>query len=113
MDNKEYIINIRVSKEVYDKLKNRAKENGESLSNLVRKTLSDSWEIFDDLKKDLFGQSKKADNENIEHYLKVIVAKDILCDRCQSKISKGDQVIFGETKTGLKKYICNDCFLKN
>lgn len=111
MDNKEYIINIRVSKEVYDKLKNRAQENGESLSNLVRKTLSDSWEIFDDLKKDLFGQDKKTDKDNIEHYTKVIVAKDVFCDRCKASISKGEQVIFGETKTGIKKYICSNCFL--
>ena len=109
MDNKEYVINIRVSKGTYSKLKTKAKENGESLSNLVRKTLDDSWEIFSDLKKDIFGEDEKA-NDNITHYQKVIVAKNVVCERCNTNIPKGSQVFLGETKNGEKKYFCGNCF---
>jgi hypothetical protein len=111
-NNKEYIINIRVSKDTYNKLKDKAKENSESLSSLVRKTLDDSYEIFNDLKKDIFGDSNKNTN-NIIHYQKVIVAKDVTCDRCQAPIAKGSQVYLGETKTGTKKYFCNNCCVNN
>ncbi len=107
-DNKEYIINIRVSKDTYKKLKDKAKENSESLSSLVRKTLDDSYEIFSDLKRDIFGDEKPS--SNIVHYQKVIVAKDVKCDRCQAEITKGSQVFLGETKTGIKKYFCGNCF---
>lgn len=111
-DNKEYIINIRVSKDTYKKLKDKAKENSESLSSLVRKTLDDSYEILGDIKRDIFGEGEKPVN-NIQYYQKVIVAKDVKCDRCQAEISKGSQVFLGETKTGVKKYFCNNCFVNN
>lgn len=111
-NNKEYIINIRVSKDTYSKLKAKAKENSESLSSLVRKTLDDSYEILGDLKRDIFGDDKKPAND-ISHYQKVIIAKDVTCDRCQSNIPKGSQVFFGETKAGIKKYFCNSCFANN
>lgn len=111
-NNKEYIINIRVSKDTYNKLKEKAKENSESLSSLVRKTIDDSWEIFKDIKKDLFGDEGKG-NGSVLHYQKVIVAKDVECDRCHSPITKGTQVFLGETKSGTKKYFCSDCFMKN
>lgn len=112
MDNKEYIINIRVSKDTYNKLKSRAKDNGESLSNLVRKTINDSWEIFTDLKKDILGGDKKP-NGDITHYQKIFMAKDIICDHCNNNIPRGNQAFLGETKTGAKKYICNNCFGQN
>ncbi len=107
--NKDYILNIRVSKETYNKLKTKAKENSESLSTLVRKTLDDSWEIFSDLKSDLFGEDKKTNG--VVYYQKVILAKDGICDRCSAAIAKGDHVFLGETKSGAKKYFCNDCFV--
>ena len=112
MDNKEYIINIRVSKETYDKLKVKAKENSESLSSLVRKTLDDSYEIFSDLKKDIFGGFNKG-TDNILHYQKVIIAKDVDCQRCGAKIIKSSQAYLGETKSGAGKYFCIDCFVRS
>src|SRR5689334_8425549 len=110
-DNKEYIINIRVSKEVYNKLKNKAKENSESLSSLVRKTLDDSWEILGDIRNEFFGDAKNSNG--VLYYQKIIVAKDTNCSRCQADISKGSEAYLGETKTGSKKYFCNKCFIDN
>src|SRR3989344_1197846 len=99
-DNKDYILNIRVSKELYEKLKHKAKENSESLSDLVRKSLDDSWEIFGDLRNEIFGQKE---TDNIVYYQKVIIAKDIKCSRCNTDISKGAEMFVGETKSGGKK----------
>jgi hypothetical protein len=111
-DNKDYILNIRVSKETYEKLKAKARENSESLSTLVRKTLDDSWEILTDLKQELFGGSNK-NNGGIMYYQKIIVAKDFPCDSCHVNIPKGSQAFLGETKSGPKKYFCQSCFVEN
>ena len=109
-NNKDYILNIRVSKDTLSKLKSKAKENSQSMSDLVRKTLDDSWEIFGDLKNDILGK----ENENtrgVEYFQKVIMAKDSECSRCGAKIPKGNPAYLGETKNGSKKYFCNVCFI--
>ena len=111
-DNKDYILNIRVSKETYNKLKEKAKENSETLSTLVRKTLDDSWEILSDLKNELFNENNKANN-GVAYYQKIIAAKELACDRCKMNIPKGSQAFLGETKTGSKKYFCQNCFVEN
>lgn len=109
-DNKEYIVNIRVSKDTYNKLKNKAKENSQTLSDLIRKTLDDSYEIFSDIRKDLFGDDK---NKNgMIYYQKAILARDIHCDVCGNIVKKGTDIFIGETKNGNKKYFCNDCFIE-
>lgn len=107
-NNKDYILNIRVSKELYEKLKHKAKENSESLSDLVRKSLDDSWEIFGDLKNEIFGQKE---TDNVVYYQKVIIAKDMKCSRCDALIPKGSEMFLGETKSGSKKYFCMACFV--
>jgi len=113
MDNsKDYVLNIRVSKDTLNKLKNKAKENSQSLSDLVRKTLDDSWEIFGDLKEDLFGKDEKSAN-GVDYYQKVIVAKDVNCEKCGSPISKASEAYLGITKVGAKKYFCNSCFINS
>lgn len=111
-NNKEYIINIRVSKETYNKLKNKAKENGETLSNLVRKTLDDSREILSDLKDELFGVSSKKAN-GVDYFQRVILAKDADCFSCGCALTKGTQVYMGQAKNGAQKYFCDSCFGKN
>ncbi len=110
-NNKDYILNIRVSKETLNKLKAKAKENSQSLSGLVRKTLDDSWEIFGDLKEDIFGKDEK--NKGVEYYQKVIVAKEVECDNCGSLIQKAYEAYLGETKGGKKIYFCNACFMNS
>lgn len=111
-DNKDYIINIRVSKNTLNKLKNKAKENSQSLSDLVRKTLDDSWEIFGDFKEDLFGKNEKSVN-GVDYFQKVIVAKDTSCEKCGTAIPKATEAYLGITETGAKKYFCTLCFMNN
>jgi formamidopyrimidine-DNA glycosylase len=109
-NNKDYVLNIRVSKDTLTKLKNKAKENSQSLSDLVRKTLEDSWEIFGDLKEDLFGKGEKNAN-GVDYYQKIIVAKDVACEKCGAVIWKASEAYLGTAKTGEKKYFCNACFV--
>lgn len=111
-DSKDYVLNIRVSKDTLNKLKNKAKENSQSLSDLVRKTLDDSREIFGDFKDDLFGKGEKAAN-GVEYFQKVIVAKTVDCEKCASPIAKATEAYLGVTKTGEKKYFCNSCFINS
>ena len=110
-ENKEYIINIRVSKDVYEKLKRKARENSQTLSSLVRKTINDSYEVFKDFKREIFNGDNK--NNNILYYQKIITATETTCERCHSKISRGNETYMGETKSGFKKYFCNNCFVNN
>jgi formamidopyrimidine-DNA glycosylase len=106
---KDYIINLRVSRETYEKIRQKAKENQESVSNLIRKAIDDSAEIFSDLTDELFGRSKSGKFENVTSYHKSKAAKELKCDNCGAVIAAGAPVTVGET-TGAKKYFfCENC----
>jgi len=106
-ENKDYIINLRVSRKTYDKIKSKAKENRETISNLLRKVIDDSSEIISDLSCDVFGDGKKFND--IISYHKVFLAQDVDCSKCNQKISSGESVTVGETKTNKKYYFCLNC----
>ena len=106
-ENKDYIINIRVSRETYDKVKQKASENRESISNLVRKVIEDSSEVISDLSRDIFGKGEKF--SDIVSYHKAQLAKDIKCDRCARTIIKGEMATVGENNKGKRYYFCSEC----
>jgi hypothetical protein len=109
INNKDYIINLRVSKATYEKIKQKARENRESISNLVRKTVDDSLEIISDLSNDLRGKDKSDKFKDVISYHKVISAQELECDSCEKKIKVGETATIGET-VGVKKYFfCNYC----
>ncbi|MFA6586227.1 MAG: hypothetical protein WCS86_03665 [Candidatus Paceibacterota bacterium] len=108
-DNKDYIINLRVSRATYEKIKQKAKENRESTSNLVRKIVDDSIEIISELSDELLGKGGNNKFKNIVGYHKVKVAQELKCDKCDTIIHVGETVTVGET-TGTKKYFfCKNC----
>lgn len=94
---KDHILNIRVSKETYEKIKGMAHENSETVSNLVRKVIRDSAEIFDDV----FNVNHWSD---IKTYSTEKAACDIVCEKSGKKIKKGGTVIVGETSSGRRHY---------
>ena len=53
-DKKDYILNIRISRALYDKVTKKAYENRETTSHLLRKIIEDSAEIVGDLSEELF-----------------------------------------------------------
>src|SRR3989338_5857883 len=99
--NKDYIINLRVSRETYEKIKRKAKENSENISTLIRNAIDDSTEIISDISNDLFPNKDKF--KDIVGYHKFKVAQELECSQCQSKISKGDTATICETAKS-KKY---------
>jgi formamidopyrimidine-DNA glycosylase len=107
--NKDYIINLRVSRATYEKIKEKAKENRESISSLVRKTVDDSIEIISDLSDELLGREKKGKFKDVVSYHKVKTARQLDCDQCGAVIGIGEIATAGET-TGAKKYFfCQNC----
>jgi hypothetical protein len=107
-DNKDYVINLRVSRATYEKLKSKAAENRDTLSGFVRKAIDDSAEIISDLSNDVFGKRKK-DFGNVDSYHEVEVAKNIKCAQCGEDIPAGETATVGETKSGRKYYFCGKC----
>lgn len=109
-ENKDYIINFRVSRKTYEKIKEKAKENRESISNLARKAMEDSVEIIHDLSREIFGKGEKKEKfEDIVSFHKAQFAKDMECASCGKAITKGAVGVVGENKTGKKYYFCADC----
>lgn len=104
---KDYIINLRVSRETYDKIKEKANENRETISNLLRKVIDDSGEIISDVSEEIFG--KKQSFNDIISYHKSILAKDASCSKCKKKILKGKPATIGETRTNKKYIFCLAC----
>lgn len=106
-NNKDYIINIRVSRATYENIRQKAKENRESISNVVRKAINDSAEIISDLSNELFGKKDKF--RNVVGYHKSRAAKEIKCSGCGAAIGQGDVVTIGETEGTKKYFFCGNC----
>jgi len=108
-ENKDYIINLRVSRATYEKIKNKAKENRESISNLVRKTVDDSIEIISDISNELRGKDKNSKFKDVIGYHKIKAAQELECDQCDAKITPGDVATVGETAGAKKYFFCQNC----
>ena len=108
-ENKDYIINLRVSRATYEKVKEKARENRESISNLVRKAVDDSVEIISDLSDEIFGKDKNAKFKDVVSYHRVKTAKEIKCDKCSVLIPSGETATIGETASAKKYFFCQNC----
>jgi len=106
-ENKDYILNIRISKKTYEKVKDLAKENAQSVSHLVRKVINDGLDIASDLSEDIFGKGKK--ETNIISYYHGIAGRDIWCAKCGRKIKMGQKIVIGESTFEKKYYFCVNC----
>lgn len=104
--NKDRLLNIRISKKTYDRVKQAAEENKESVSNLVRKIISDCLEITHDISQDIFN---KTETTKIFTYYQGVTAQNIICTKCHKKIKAGNKITIGETTTGKKYYFCSKC----
>jgi len=107
--NKDFIINLRVSRATYDKIKRKARENSETISNLVRKAIEDSSEILADLSEEVFGKASEDKLKDIASYHKVQLAQNMDCARCGKKLMTGEMVVCGETAIGRRYYLCPTC----
>jgi hypothetical protein len=108
-DSKDYIINLRVSKDTYEKIKSKAKKNGDTISSLLRSVINDSAEIISDLSSDLTGKHKKSEFNDIVSYHRGVLAQERLCDNCGTHMLKGETMTVGETDKGTSYYFCHRC----
>ncbi|MFA4845222.1 MAG: hypothetical protein WC654_01550 [Patescibacteria group bacterium] len=107
---KDYVINLRVSKETFDKIKVRAKKNKDTASGLIRTLIDDSINTVADISSEVLtkanGDSKDAE---LVSYHKGILAQKRACKTCELEMKAGDAVVIGETSTGIRFYFCLDC----
>lgn len=108
-DNKDYILNLRVSKETYDKIKNKAKKNGHTISALLRGVIDDSVEIISDISNDLAGKKHSQKFSDIISYHKAVLAQSKKCDNCDAGMVPGDLTTIGETASDKTYYFCSRC----
>lgn len=110
--NKDYIFNLRLSRDTVEKLKTKAKENGETASHFARKLLNDGLEVFGDLREDIFPKSSVPLKDQVIHRYEVILMKDEVCCETEKKLKKGTKAIVGETEKGKKHYFHPSVFKK-
>ena len=108
-DSKEFVINLRVSKQTYEKIKNRAKKNKDSVSNLIRNIINDSTEIISDISSDLKNKEKKAKFNDVLIYQRGTLAKENLCGNCGAHMAAGESVTIGRTDSDACYYFCFRC----
>src|SRR4051812_17508054 len=105
---KDYIINLRVSRQTYDKVKSRARKNGQTISNLIRGIIDDSAEIISDISHDLRGPKKEKFGD-IVSYHKSVLAQAKTCDNCGTEMLQQTEATVGETLGSKRYYFCNNC----
>lgn len=106
-DTKDYIINIRVTKETYNNVRDSAKANSESISNFIRTLITDSADLVSDFAEGIAGRKK--DFRDIISYHKAKLAKAVGCGKCGSTIPEGTVATVGETSSAKKYYFCGNC----
>lgn len=108
-DTKDYIINLRVSRQTYDKIRDKARKNGDSISGLIRMLIDDSAEIISDISNDLRGGKRHGPARDVESYHRATLARDRACDGCGTRMHKGQVVSVGETAKDGSYYFCDTC----
>lgn len=108
-DNKDYVINLRVSKQTYEKIKNKARQNKDTISSLLRNIIDDSSEIISDLSHDLKGQKPVNKFSNVVSYHRGMLAQERTCDNCHAHMVKNEVVTIGETEKDGSYYFCTKC----
>lgn len=108
-DTKDYIINLRVSKQTYEKIKQKARQNKDTISSLLRNIIDDSSEILSDLTKDLKNEKSAGKFTDVVSYHRATLAQERTCDSCGLTVPKNEVVTIGETGNGKSYYICSRC----
>ena len=106
---KDFVINLRVSKETYNKIKSKAKKNGYTISALLRSVINDSAEIISDISQDLSGKKHDHKFGDVISYHKAVLAQSKICDNCSMEMAKGEVTTVGETTKGKSYYFCYRC----
>lgn len=113
-DNKnEKVVHTRVSKELYNKISNKAKKNRVTTSNLLRNLLEDYLEIhgevWDAIDKKLRSYLVSGE-DSIVGYQSINLNKNVHCSLCGKTLKKNAQVFIGFFEKSTQKIIvCAEC----
>ncbi len=107
-DNKDHIVNLRVTSDTYEKLKKGALANSESVSNFIRKAIEGSIGLVADISEEILSLGS-GDLSGIESYHPARAAKKMACARCGGNIVRGATMMVGETSGSRKYMLCEEC----
>ena len=107
--NKNRILNLRVSKKTYEKITDKARKNGETISNFIRSVIQDSIEVASDISSDLMGKEPRDRIQEVVSYHEAKLARSVPCDNCGISIKKHSAITVGETSTGSVFFFCEKC----
>lgn len=105
-ENKDQMINLRVPRAVYKKIREFAEENRDTVSNVVRKAIEDNLTFIAEVSSQVLNNGKFQD---VVGYASLKAARPLICDKCRSAIKTGEGIALGETQ-GARKYVfCGTC----
>lgn len=109
----EKVVHTRVSKELFEKIANKAKKNRISTSNLLRNLVEDYLEIHSDVWDAIDMKLKNylsLGEDSIIGYQSIILSKKIRCALCNKELNSGSQVFIGFfEKSPQKIIVCPNC----
>ena len=108
-DKKDYILNIRISRALYDKVTKKAYENRETTSHLLRKIIEDSAEIVGDLSEELFHTDRHKKQKPASYYFDAVLVENDVCEKCERIVKEGESVRVMEMPDGTRAYVCDAC----
>ena len=106
-DSKDRIINLRVSRTLYERIAGQAKANRETVSNFIRKAIEDSTGLFAELSGGIFGEALRF--KDIMGYHEIHAARQFACDACGRNVVVGEKATIGETAGSKKYFFCPSC----
>ncbi|MEI7580022.1 MAG: hypothetical protein WCJ58_08410 [bacterium] len=107
---KEKVINTRVSKELYEKISDKAKKYRTTTANLLRNILEDSIDIYTDAS-DLVDEKIKSwlSASEIIGFQEFTLRADCLCSNCKTNILAGDSAYNAINKGNSRIILCTSC----
>jgi Fe-S cluster biosynthesis and repair protein YggX len=108
------VLNARISKQLYEKISDKAKKNRVSVSNLIRNLMEDALEIHEDLHDAIDQKIRKYlsedDKKNVLGYQEVVLAKDTECDNCGKSLRANESAYFAFFEdSDTKALLCLKC----
>lgn len=136
---KEKVLNLRIGKDLEDRIKTEAEKLNIPVSNLVRNILDDAFELVEDLGEnvsnlveDVVGNAEniaenfksavkdyvaagekagsEADVKDVSAWQEIKMGKDGNCSKCDESIHRGSKAHMGFTdRTGKRMFLCGSC----
>jgi len=109
----EKVVHTRISKDLFEKISQKAKKNRISTSNLLRNLVEDYLEIHGDIWDAIDNKLKdylSSGEDSIIGYQSILLNKKLNCAICNKVLDFGSHVFIGFfEKSPQKIIVCTDC----